>query len=256
MYKLIYSEEELKKYFDLVMKPLISTEVFFVSLSARNKYLTEEERRELLLGRTEMFERKLVRYYDWNRFLRTIRKFETNEGSYTTKNNSNIPQKCIVCYININPSDTLKAYKEFNEEMNKYMYEISSNSIKGHDIDNIINRIKKMDHLLETCYQKSVGTKYWVDVDFDIPKEHFSLVQLFQKELNENNVKSIVIETKSGFHVLLDKSTINYNFTKTIIDINEVASRQLEDFEIVLNKNSMIPLPGTIQAGHEVKILD
>ena len=165
MYNLINDEEEVKKFFDKVVPPLKNNEVYFVSLSARNKYLTAEEREELNLGRTEMFEKRVIRNDSFERFLRTLRKFETNEGSYLTKNGSNIPNKSIIVYFNINPSDVLKAYKEHNHTMNEYMFELAHCASEKRDTENIMKRIRKMDDLLTTCFQKNTGTKHYIDVD-------------------------------------------------------------------------------------------
>ena len=68
---IIASVGELKYFFDEVLKPLGPTEVFFLSLSARNKYLSEEKRDYYHLGRSEMFAKSIVREYSWERFLRT-----------------------------------------------------------------------------------------------------------------------------------------------------------------------------------------
>jgi hypothetical protein len=257
MYKIIYDEEELKKFFD-ILPPLKSTEVFFVSLSARNKYLTKELQTYYGLGRTEMFEKRIIRYRDWERLLRTLRKFETAAGSYLTKKGLNIPDRCITCYININPSDTLKAYKEFNQTMTEYMYELAHCATDNRDLDNISKRINKMDNLLMTCYQKNRGTKHFIDIDFDIPKSNeifWEFISHFTYHLDDNNVKYHVIDTHSGYHVLLERDTVKFNFTELINPLNKKA-KNLYNSEVVLNKNEMIPIPGTLQGNYEVRFIE
>jgi hypothetical protein len=160
-------ESEVKWFFDHVMPPLTDTECYFLSLSARNKYLSAEEREELQLGRTEMFEKRLVRKKEWSRFIRTLRKMECDERGYTTKNNSPIPSKALVCYININPSDTLKALSAFQSLINEYQVEIASIAFGGGKKDNLANRLNKIDNNLMTCYQQATGTRHWIDFDFD-----------------------------------------------------------------------------------------
>ena len=103
MLTFIHNEAELKKFFDIVLPPLNDEEVFFVSMSARNKQLTEEERRLYDLGRTEMFERKIIREKEWMPFLRTIRKFEMHEGGMTGRSGMPLPSKCLIIYFNVNP---------------------------------------------------------------------------------------------------------------------------------------------------------
>jgi hypothetical protein len=276
MYKLINDVDEVKKFFDEVMPPLNNSEVYFISLSARNKYLTEEERRELALGRTEMFERRVIRERSFERFLRTLRKFETNEGSYLTKNGSNIPNKSIIVYFNINPTDVLKTHKEFNQTMNEYMYELAHCAAEGRKTDDIMKRICKQDTLLMNCFQKNKGTKHYIDIDFDVPKDYYnSVVAPFIERIRSKEGKVVIIDTRGGYHILLKKNSIKFNFNDDIYKANEdfaleymkrhevklganvhIDIKKETGYEIISNKNAMIPVPGTFQGGYPVTILD
>jgi len=287
MYKVIYKEEELKWFFDNVVPKLEDSEAHFVSLSARNKYLTDEEQKEYALGRTEMFERRIVRKNDWRRFLRTVRKFETNEGSYVTKNGMHIPSKAIVCYFNINPSDALKAYRDFNKVVNEYMYELAQCAVTKHRMDNILYRIGKMPTTLMNAYQKATGTRYWLDFDFDIDHDFLPYVKKIAEEVRTCKGRAYIIDTKGGFHLLVSKNAFDKDedgnekiiplFTstfnpKTIVDdaLDEAKKfyrqkypsdgfglvKEFKNIEIMHNKNAMIPLPGTFQGGYGVTVLN
>ncbi len=255
MNKFIYSEEELRKFYDNVLPPLTNTEVYFVSLSARNKLLSEEEKLEYSLGRTEMFERKTIREKDWNKFYRSILKYETNEGAYTGRNGKPLPKKCTILYININPSDMVKAYQEFDTRVRENIYNMISN--KGSNL----SYFKKIDRELMNAIQRNKGTKHYIDIDFDLPDKvdgaYHPLLYNFIVCLQERNQKFFVVETRGGFHVLLSRETLNFNFNKDIEYINEVAKshyRNGEKFEICRNVNDMIPLPGTLQGVYPVKV--
>jgi hypothetical protein len=261
-YNFIHDEEELKYFFDNVMPDLGKNEVYFISLSARNKYLSKEEREEYGLGRTEMFERTIVREKDWSKFLRKIVRFQTVKGSYLTKKDIPIPEKCIIVYFNINPTNVLKSYNEFAGTMNEYFMEFALNASKGGDIDNVSQRINKMDVLLMNCFQRNRGTKHYIDIDFDIPKNETWILTKFLSNLKENNITYYVIDTKSGYHVLLRRDTIKYNFTEVVKKLeNEANEYRLgkmiseTHWEIMVNKNEMIPLPGTLQGGYPVSII-
>lgn len=275
MHKIIHSEEELKWFYDNIVPKLEDSEAHFVSLSARNKYLTKEEQVSLALGRTEMFERRIIRKNNWRRFLRTIRKFEVNEKAYVTKNDSLIPSKAMVCYFNINPSDVLKAYRDFNKVVNEYMYELAQCAVTKHRMDNILQRIGKMPTTLMNAYQKATGTRYWIDFDFDIDKDFLPYIQKIVEEIKNHEGTAYIVDTKSGFHLLVSKDTkFSGNFNpKTIVDIGMESAKQdfynknphanyvslndhLESIEIMHNKNAMIPLPGTWQAGHPVTVIN
>jgi hypothetical protein len=251
-FNLISDEKELTRYFEEIMPPLESQETYFFSLSARNKYLTEEEREELCLGRTEMFERRTLRTYDYQKFIRLIHKFECNPAAYTTKNNSIIPSKCIICYVNINPSNMLKAYTEFNYVMQEYILELSLNALNGRSLDDISDRLSRIDRLLLDKIQKARGRRVWIDIDFDVPKNS-PLLSEYIKELKENQIKFEVIDTHSGYHILLKRETIKYNYLKTLEVFDRIASEV--GGEIKQNKNEMVPLPGTFQGGYPVRIV-
>jgi len=261
MYQIIHDVEELKWFHENVLPELQATESHFVSLSARNKYLSGEEKISTALCGTEMFEKRLVSTNSWRSFLRTIRKFETNEGSYTTtKTGANIPAKALVVYLNINPSDALKAYRDFTHKMNEYMFEISQIALKKRDSSNIMAKVRKQQSLLMNSYQKAPGKKTWLDFDFDIDKRFYPSMQIIAKNVKERNGRAYIIDTKSGFHLLVSKDTefsIDFNPTSIVKLSTELAYKlEIEYDEIILNKNAMIPLPGTYQGGHPVKILN
>jgi len=269
-YKIIWSEEELKWFFDNVIPPLTDSEVYFVSLSARNKLLSKEEQKELNLGRTEMFQRGVIREKEWIRFLRKIKQYECKVGSYTTKNNSAIPNHAIVCYFNINPSNVLQAYKQFSQTMNEYYLELATCVSDNKDKSNILYRIKKQDVLLMNCFQKNRGTKYWIDFDFDVPKNNKILegIKEIGREVYERDGRHYIIETKGGYHLLASRNTdFDRDFNpKTIVEeeskniaiyLSEGSTDSLEElgYEVMQNKNEMLPLPGTFQGGFKVKVI-
>ena len=261
-YNLIHSETELKYFFDNILYPLENDEVFFVSLSGRKKYLTQEERIEYDLGRTEMFGRRIIRDYTWEKFLRTIKKFNCEKGSYTTKNGKNIPEHCLVAYMNINPSSTIKAINNFTIVMNDYYKELSLCAINKRPLDNILNRIKRLDNNLMTTYQKSRGRKLYVDIDFDIPEKAFEAIQLFVEEVEDRGTVYHIIKTKSGYHVLLKIDTLGYDFNKLLLLPKMITRNIMEEhypnqkWEIKINENEMIPIPGTFQAGFPIILIN
>lgn len=258
MNKILGDIGELQKFYDLAIPDLKPFEVFFLSLSARNKYLTEEERKDFGLGRTEMYARTILRERSFDKLVAKLRRFETNNGAYLTKKGKDIPDQANVVYWNINPSSTIKALKEFNSQVNEFQSEIIHIASQGGDFNNLSHRMNKLDQLLMNCYQRNQNKTYWIDIDFDIPKDRYDLVEKLLEDFRLNGVHYLVIDTKSGYHIMIDRQTLNYNFNESISDCNDLAEDTVEDYhnnyEIVVNKNNMIPLPGTYQAGHIVKV--
>lgn len=269
--KIISDEKELRWFFDNVAPELKPNEVYFLSMSARDKYLTTEERKQIGLSRTEMFAKNIVKDKNWEKFVRAIRRMECDDRGYTTRNNTPIPQKATVCYFNINPSDSFKAINLLNNSTNNLIFEITQASLHGKNIEDSMKKINRVNSTLMTCYQQATGTKHWVDFDLDVDKGW----DIYNKEAfkeflkNKGVTKYFWIDTKSGYHLLISKKQLNFN-PKDIIDYlnmgysnytyceygKEKAHEMCASCEIILNKNAMIPLPGTFQGGHSVTILN
>ncbi|MFW6281200.1 MAG: hypothetical protein ACOC1O_00110 [bacterium] len=246
MYNFIHDEKEVNNFFS-ILSPLKRDEVYFISLSARNKYLSKEEREYYNLGRTEMFSRKLIRQ---DRHIKSIKSLETNDGSYLTKNGLDIPSKCIIVYANINPSSGIKAYKMFQETTMNDVFQSMENP-------DIMNNFSKLDVKLMNCFQKSTGTKTLIDIDFDIPEKGKSILYDFINVIKNHNAEYYVIDTHSGYHVLLKKETIKFNYTEYVNIANDIAQETFgnNNVEVVVNKNAMVPIPGTFQGEYKVKFI-
>lgn len=246
MYKFIYDEEQVK-HFHSLLSPLKDDEAYFVSLSARNKYLTQEERLAIDLGRTEMFARKLVKRSDYETFIRILRTYEVNDGGYTSRSNIPLPEKCIVLYANINPVSGMKALKEFYEKSTQLLFDLATDKEAG-------KRLASLDTELMNCYQRAKGTRTFLDIDFDIPE--IDLVKDVCSDLKNHNVIYHIIKTKSGFHVLVQRDTLKYNYTEVVKKANDEAIKKYGHAEVVVNTNEMVPIPGCTQAGHQVSIIE
>lgn len=230
-----------------ILPDLKDDEVYFLSLSARNKYLTKEEREYYSLGQTEMFGRTIARskeqLVDYS-----IKKLEVTLAYKTTRNHLSIPEKCLVTYININPSSMIKAYYQFQNEMNRQMSEIMQALQKGKQPN--YSFINIQDRELMNCIQKSPSNKYFIDIDCDTKDEQ--VYTYLTGEFKKYSIDYYVVETQGGYHFLLKKSTFPEKFNLQSI-INSGAF--LCEEEIIINSNAMVPIPGTMQAGFLVKIL-
>lgn len=244
----IYDEEQVREFHSL-LSPVKEHEAYFLSMSARNKYLTEEERKHYELGRTEMFARKLVKRPEFECFLRTLKSLQVSHGGYTSRTGVSLPDKCLVVYANINPSDGKKALKQFYEKSTQLLFD----SMDGADVN---KKFSSLDTEIMNCYQRSRGTRTLLDIDFDVPKEGLDLVKYVVSDFSNHGVGYRVVETKSGFHVLVQKSTINYNYTEVVKFAHSEAEKRFGHAEVVVNKNEMVPVPGTMQAESEVKFIE
>jgi hypothetical protein len=255
-HKFIHDEDQIRKFVSL-LSPLKGDEAYFLSLSARNKYLTEEERRVYDLGRTEMFARKLVKRDKKkivpmeDNYLRVLKSMQVSHGGYTSRSGVTLPDKCLVVYANINPVSGLKALKEFQTKIMDSLFDMRTNSEAPDNFSNL-------DTQLMNCYQRSRGTRTLIDIDFDIPEDGIDILKTFTSIMRENEVKYHVIKTKSGFHVLLEKANIKFNYVDIVKNCHIEAVKRfgLDHVEVMQNNNSMVPVPGCRQADFPVHFLD
>ena len=195
---LINDKEQFNKFIEILLD-LQNDEVYFISLSARSKYLASEEREYYDLGRAEMFSRNIIRKKE--DFEYTLEKLESSLQYKKTKNGHPIPEKCLVVYININPSSMLKAYNMLAQKMNKEWIDIAM-ALQNKKQPNY-SGILYLDRKLMNCVQKSRSRKNFIDIDFDI-KNNFYIVNSFMTELSIRQIKYHLIQTKSGYQLFYE----------------------------------------------------
>lgn len=240
---MIHNKEQFNKFIS-ILAPLKEDEVYFVSLSCRNKYMTDEEREFYALGRTEMFGRTLIKNLNDIDFY--MNKLYSNLVYKTTKNGKSIPEKGLVTYININPSSMLLAYNMFQQETNKKVFEYVQSTLNEKTKN--LAAFGNLDREFLNCVQKSRSRKVFIDIDFDT--KNYDYVDRFKGVLNKHDVKYHVICTHGGYHVVIVKDSLpsSFNLHKEIWDLNEMVKTFEGDGEVIFNKNQMVPVPGTMQS--------
>lgn len=258
MYKIIHDEEQVRRFYRECLPRLKPTEVYFLSMSARNKYLNDDERKKYDLGRTEMYAKSIIRHDSEDEFVKHIRRLECDERGYTTRTGEAIPQKCMVCYANIDPSSTTKALQAFMKLIGEYQTEAIAIATGKNNGDNFISRLNKIDNNLLSCYQQAHAKGLYLDIDIDLISKN-NTVDIF----TELGIESVmldysisdykIIATKSGFHVLVNYKDIQFDPVKLVTSLeNQLEIREVLYKEVAINKSRMIPVPGTWQAEYPV----
>jgi len=254
MTTLLTNKEELE-YFLSFIPETQKDDILLMSLSCRNKYLTQEERAEYQLSRLEMFERQLLTDKKLETFEYNLKKMYYSLQYRTTKNGKLYPPHATMVYFSLNPTSSIEAYFSFekvmNEEVKLYINALRNN----HSKEVYYQRFNKSYDILKSEFHKHSKAKNFVDADFDT--KDFSYVERFLKYLKEKGTKYFVIETKSGYHVVLNRQTIDKKnmFYVELGKLNCLLKREDSTKEIIMNNNGMVPLCGTNQAGFEVKVL-
>jgi hypothetical protein len=216
---LIYDGNEIKKFLSL-FPPLEKDELYMATLFSRNKTISAEDRIALGLPRAHTL--AFAVSDNAEDFIKKIYRWETNPKAFLTKTGVPQPNEALVPYISVYPVSPIKAYPEFNRIMTEYLIELSA----GGDRKNTFNRIKKTDRLMLECMHHAFSRKIFIDIDFDIPTKDWKGFGYFEDELTKRGVKFSIVETNGGFHYLLHKETLNYNFNLDIEYLRKCATTE------------------------------
>ena len=129
----------------------------------------------------------------------------------------------------------------------------------------------------------NVGTKYWVDFDLDLNDwgkyirdfyvDGDPLLKSWMDYCNEKLGKGnfVIVATSGGYHTMVNKDIIHWSPNTFIEDFQRLeidtpmphpdgSTRLVKNGELigelVQNTNAMIPVPGTYQYGHVVRVIN
>lgn len=246
---LVKDVEQFEYFVNEVLPPLKEGEVYFLSLSARNKYLNEEEREHYKLGRTEMMGRTLC-YGDWEY---AMKKMASTLTYKTTKSGLPFPEKALVVYININPSNVPLAAMKFSASVNKIAEEMVRSYMVGSGNPNL-KSLDKAERMLMNEVQKTTGTRHYFDIDVDSKEKQDA--EVLTVVLEAYDVKYHQVNTVGGAHILINRESLKQSKLKNLHEQVKKVNDKLKTLggECVFNSNAMVPLPGTLQSGFLVTV--
>lgn len=245
---LIYSKEQIRNFIYRIFPDLVDDEVLFISLSSRAKYLTEDQKADgMVINRNEMFHR---RYFNGDKealYFKIIDYLESvNLASkyvkdveydrlldFHTSSGRMIPLNTVSVYINVNPSSMMRAASNLGSEIMKKM------------ITTDYDWFMRLQSKLNTEVQKARSRREFVDIDFDeVSEDVVTYVR--------NIIGGHMIQTHGGYHLLIPKKNLTKGYN--LQEILEKTKSKFDSKEILINKNAMIPLPGTYQGGRPASI--
>ena len=250
-YKFMHSQEELRWWGDYGVPPLKPNEIYFLSLSCRNKSLTEEERQYYQCGRSEMFAKQQIRHDTWEDFLKHVKRFEVRRDAYLTKSGVPFPQKSLVVYWNLTPIDVVKAMRDQISHLIEIQSALTDSALKGSKaaLDDSFHKARKSFDTAQSLFARNFGTKVWVDIDVDksdmSDSDYCEIRAFFEGEASFRVGDVMYVRTGGGIHCLIRKSALNVNPKW----IGESIQGRIGAKEAVVNSNQMMPLPGTFQYG-------
>jgi hypothetical protein len=261
-YRIIADLDELRWFYDHGIPRLLPHECYYMSMSARAKKLSAEERKHYNFQHNEMFGKELLTHDSFENLVRHLRRYECAEGSYTDKNGNPYPQKCLVCYWNINPSSAVKTVQKVKEYISDFEYQLASSQLQKSEqgMEQALVNMKLLPHRIYTLASQARSRRVWLDVDMDFedaPTE--ATVQGVRETLGAFLPKGATILTRTGggLHALLKVEHLGENASPQSI-VKALSARFSDGSlkECIVNPNPMTVLPGTLQYGEPVVVLN
>lgn len=212
----IVKDEHLLKDFIEWLPELKPTEKYYMCLFARNKYCKE-------LTHIKSDKAQLKRFVtDKERMFQKIKQLEIEEGWYLQKDTP-VPQKALALYITPNPRDMKKA------AINT-MVKLATSLRDQNDLMNVHQ--EAMSEI-----QRSKSRTCWID--FDIDSKDGDILEKIKATGNMFTQLPTVLETKGGYHVLVNPSTAIFEYQNKFYKVLSQLADQTGD--------NMIPVPGCTQ---------
>lgn len=219
----IITHEQALRDFAKWLRPLKPWETYYVGVFARSKYSKAAG-----IGTFNSDKHHCKRFTTSpERLVEKLRQCECPLGSYVVKGGLAVPQEAIASYITVNPRDHVKATRH---ALVKFAELIAAGSTHHNPHQEAM-----------TAIHKSVGTKYYLDVDFDGVSFDESW-KAIEACINLEAVE--ILNTRGGFHALIDLERVDPSRVKTWY------KKLMELPGVDIRGDNMIPIPGTYQGGH------
>jgi len=254
-YQFVADERELEWFYRFAVPRIERDNVLFLSLSARNKCLTREEREIFMLGRSEMMKKTIIRKNGFSYFLETLYSLECHKKGMLTKARKPYPQKCLRVYWNLNPTSVRKVIFEQQRMINDYTSEMIDASLKGSKaaIDSAFHKMRRTFDATLSLYARNSAERMWIDFELDYVERPSDVKQAaligMARDWLINLVgpgNFLIISSPGGLHFPIRRCMLRFNPVQLKFALEGITGELgVACKEIERNENLMVVLPGT-----------
>ena len=220
-YRIIADYKALDEFLEW-LPSLEINECFYVALFARKKYHHSAQNDKCNCTRF------VATTKEW--LFRKLKGLERPYGSYANANGTFMEQEALAVYINVNPRNM---YRAQNSLLKRLADTITAKHVHMNPASMALSEV-----------QKSCGTKYYIDFDFD--GVEFDYIQPELDNIIPNAYT--LIHTRGGFHVLVNKECVRPNMKKSWYNLVKGL------YGCDVSGDSIVPIPGCVQGDFVPKL--
>lgn len=253
-YNFIYDENEVNNFFDKHLKPFMTSSYlsFLIIPTARRKYFPELSTSQTVLRSCDF---PCNMKNDKERFMLILRRLQIQKGSYTDKKTGKeLPSEAFAIYLTVDPLNELKAYNKLQKQMADKFEKLISNALHKNQDQNTDEGTESTNLGIESVYKSCLHSspeKGFKKLDVDSKDEtHINKLKDLFKE--NDIVPHLVVETRGGFHVILNAHNLSNDAQKNLYQF----STQNKNWMSIEKTGCLVAIPGTLQGGFKVKMVD
>jgi hypothetical protein len=265
-HQLVWNPEMVQEFDQLLNADLGQDRVRVAVLLARAKYLSEEDSGRV--SHTELKNLHLTRQLVKCRgdLLRIVRHYEVPLEAFTCSSSDGksrvpVPAGCVALYLTLRARSCLLAYQQFETEMTR----IFSEAISTQNSSVAMEAATRVESEFKGAVHRAISSAAPHLLDLDVDTKEPALLDSLGRLFRECGVDAklfAVVETRGGFHVVMDKSVVSdamakiHEFSrKTIFSDKDRNGKPITKRWMSVSGDGMIPVPGTLQGGFQVRLL-
>ncbi len=290
-YDMVLDEDELHWFFDHIIEKPLPHESYMVLLACRGKRLSDEERECTKVGaRGEMMREEFIHCkgglkQEWNFdiYKQAFYAYNCDKRSLLTSAGVPYPEKAMVVYSVINPTNEIDCIEDTFERYNTERKNLTASILRGSKIgvqEHLVKMPKVFEHM-KSCHASHTSRRIWLDFDMDIKKE-CRVPKVFEEAyvaLHKSGERLFgignfaIIKTCGGFHTLVRKKSLSFNPNVFLEDVYEQADNLLfpqyvDEFVAndsshksrngnnIIKRSAFIPTPGCRQYDSCPKVMN
>lgn len=174
------------------------------------------------------------------------------------------PEKCLVCYTYVNPSNEFACISDTIEYANKISNEMVD-AFRKNNKNSIETNIKKFDGVFKhfkSCHATNISRRIWRDFDINLKSTDFETRVFCLSQIHGNLIQFygvgnfVIIQTSGGYHCLVKIEAMKCDPRKFMDNVQIQCVGFIKEIILTNYGSQFVPVPGTLQYGKLVSVIN